>query len=142
MEKITKVVARQVFDSRGNPTVEAEIFSNNIKLKTLYSETYKKLKDKKKLIVLSDQNIQLLNLKNFIKIIHKIIKIKNKPKGNFNLPGKKTTRYEFSKLIAKKFKLDEKLIKPVKYNELRKFYLPKKLILKTNLYKLLKLWYI
>ena len=26
MSKITKVVARQVFDSRGNPTVEAEIF--------------------------------------------------------------------------------------------------------------------
>ena len=29
MSKITKVVARQVFDSRGNPTVEAEVFSNN-----------------------------------------------------------------------------------------------------------------
>ena len=30
MSKISKVVARQVFDSRGNPTVEAEVFSNNI----------------------------------------------------------------------------------------------------------------
>ena len=30
MSKITKVVARQVFDSRGNPTVEAEVFSNNL----------------------------------------------------------------------------------------------------------------
>jgi len=30
MSKITKVVARQVFDSRGNPTIEAEVFSNNI----------------------------------------------------------------------------------------------------------------
>ena len=30
MHKITKVVGRQVFDSRGNPTVEAEVFSNNI----------------------------------------------------------------------------------------------------------------
>ena len=29
MSKITKVLARQVFDSRGNPTVEAEIFSKN-----------------------------------------------------------------------------------------------------------------
>ena len=29
MSKITKVIARQVFDSRGNPTVEAEVFSNN-----------------------------------------------------------------------------------------------------------------
>jgi len=30
MSKITKVVARQVFDSRGNPTVEAEIFVKNL----------------------------------------------------------------------------------------------------------------
>ena len=30
MSKITKVVARQVFDSRGNPTIEAEVFSKNI----------------------------------------------------------------------------------------------------------------
>ncbi len=30
MSKITKVVARQVFDSRGNPTIEAEVYSNNL----------------------------------------------------------------------------------------------------------------
>ncbi len=30
MSKITKVVARQVFDSRGNPTIEAEVFSKTI----------------------------------------------------------------------------------------------------------------
>ena len=30
MSKITKVIARQVFDSRGNPTVEAEVFSKKI----------------------------------------------------------------------------------------------------------------
>ncbi len=30
MSKITKVIARQIFDSRGNPTIEAEIFSNKI----------------------------------------------------------------------------------------------------------------
>ena len=30
MAKITKVIARQVFDSRGNPTIEAEVFSNNL----------------------------------------------------------------------------------------------------------------
>ena len=30
MAKITKVKGRQVFDSRGNPTIEAEVFSNNI----------------------------------------------------------------------------------------------------------------
>ena len=30
MSKITRVIARQVFDSRGNPTIEAEVFSNEI----------------------------------------------------------------------------------------------------------------
>jgi len=30
MNKITKVVARQVFDSRGNPTIEAEVFAKNL----------------------------------------------------------------------------------------------------------------
>ena len=30
MSKISKVIARQIFDSRGNPTIEAEVFSKNI----------------------------------------------------------------------------------------------------------------
>ena len=30
MSKIKRVVARQVYDSRGNPTIEAEVFSNNL----------------------------------------------------------------------------------------------------------------
>ena len=30
MSKITKIIARQIFDSRGNPTIEAEVFSNNL----------------------------------------------------------------------------------------------------------------
>ena len=30
MSKIKKVVARQVYDSRGNPTIEAEVFVNNL----------------------------------------------------------------------------------------------------------------
>jgi len=30
MSKITKVIGRQIFDSRGNPTIEAEVFSNNL----------------------------------------------------------------------------------------------------------------
>ena len=30
MTKITKVKARQIFDSRGNPTIEAEVFCDNI----------------------------------------------------------------------------------------------------------------
>jgi len=30
MSKITKIIARQVYDSRGNPTIEADVFSKNI----------------------------------------------------------------------------------------------------------------
>ena len=30
MSKIQRVVARQVYDSRGNPTIEAEVFVNNL----------------------------------------------------------------------------------------------------------------
>ena len=35
MNKITKVHSRQVFDSRGNPTIEAEVFSKNISARAI-----------------------------------------------------------------------------------------------------------
>jgi len=35
MSKITKVIARQVFDSRGNPTIEAEVFCKEISSKAI-----------------------------------------------------------------------------------------------------------
>ena len=35
MSKITKIIGRQVFDSRGNPTIEAEVFSKNISVKAI-----------------------------------------------------------------------------------------------------------
>ncbi len=35
MIRITKVIARQVYDSRGNPTVEAEVFANNMKARAI-----------------------------------------------------------------------------------------------------------
>ena len=35
MSKITKVIARQVYDSRGNPTIEAEVFSNNMRARAI-----------------------------------------------------------------------------------------------------------
>jgi len=35
MSKISKVIARQVYDSRGNPTVEAEVFSKNISARAI-----------------------------------------------------------------------------------------------------------
>jgi len=30
MSKISKIIARQVFDSRGNPTIETEVFVKDI----------------------------------------------------------------------------------------------------------------
>ena len=35
MSKISKIKARQVFDSRGNPTIEAEVFSKNVSSKAI-----------------------------------------------------------------------------------------------------------
>ena len=35
MSKITKVIARQVYDSRGNPTIEAEVFANYMKARAI-----------------------------------------------------------------------------------------------------------
>ncbi len=35
MSIITKVIARQVYDSRGNPTIEAEVFANNMKARAI-----------------------------------------------------------------------------------------------------------
>ena len=35
MSKITKVIARQIYDSRGNPTLEAEVFANNMKARAI-----------------------------------------------------------------------------------------------------------
>ena len=74
MSKITKVIARQVFDSRGNPTIEAEIFSKNISASSICPsgastgtyEAYEK-RDKK----IKDYNGK--SVFNAIKIINNII---------------------------------------------------------------------
>ena len=55
MSKILKVKARQVFDSRGNPTVEAEVYIKNnsasaIFLQVLPQELLKLLKKEIKII--------------------------------------------------------------------------------------------
>ena len=55
MSKITKVKARQVFDSRGNPTIEAEVFTKKIALQQfvhqgLQQELMKLLKKEIKII--------------------------------------------------------------------------------------------
>ena len=35
MSKITNLIARQVYDSRGNPTIEAEVFANNMRARAI-----------------------------------------------------------------------------------------------------------
>ena len=35
MRRITKIIGRQVFDSRGNPTIEAEVFSKSTSAKAI-----------------------------------------------------------------------------------------------------------
>ena len=74
MSKISKVVARQIFDSRGNPTIEAEVFSKNISSSSICPsgastgsfEAYEK----------RDKNIKDYNGKsvfNAVKIINSVI---------------------------------------------------------------------
>ena len=115
-----------------------KIFSNKISFKTIYREIYKKLKKKKKFEVFVDQKIHLLNLEDFLFIIFKLLNKKKSIVGNFNLVGKKITRFEFSNLISKKFNLNSKFIVPIKFNKNKFPYIPKNLDLKSNLYRTIK----
>ena len=118
-----------------------KIYSNNKRLNTIYSDTYNKLRNKTKFEVFYDQKIQLLNLNDFLLIILKILKKNPKIVGTFNISGQKTTRYEFSKKIAKKFHLPTKNVVPIKIKKYPNLKLPKILILKTSLYKKIKFNY-
>ena len=80
MSKISKVIARQVFDSRGNPTIEAEVFSKNTSSSAIcpsgastgtYEAYEKRDKNNKKYLGKS--------VLNSVKLVNKIIskKIKN-----------------------------------------------------------------
>ena len=78
MNRITKIVGRQVFDSRGNPTVEAEVFSQNISAKAIcpsgastgsYEAYEKRDKNNKKYMGKSVfKTVKLINNKIFKKI--------------------------------------------------------------------------
>ena len=73
MAKITKVIGRQVFDSRGNPTIEAEVFYKNISATAICPsgastgsfEAYE-MRDKKN-NKLQDETIYLSHTENVIK---------------------------------------------------------------------------
>ncbi len=81
MSKISKVIARQVFDSRGNPTIEAEVFSKNFSSKSICPsgastgtyEAYEKrdVKDKRYLGKSVLKSVQLVNSKISKKLKHK-----------------------------------------------------------------------
>ena len=118
-----------------------KIYSNNNTLDTIYGDIYNKLKKGIKFQVFYDQKIQLLNLNDFLIIILKILKKTPKIVGTFNLVGKSITRYQFSKKIAKKFNLKTNNILPIKIKRYSNLNLPKKLVLKTNLYKKLRFDY-
>ena len=82
MSKISKVIARQVFDSRGNPTIEAEVFSNKVSSKAICPsgastgsfEAFEK-RDKNNKKYLGKSVLNSVNLIN--KIISKKLKNKN-----------------------------------------------------------------
>ncbi len=112
MSKITKVVARQVYDSRGNPTIEAEVFANNMKARAICPsgastgshEAYKKrdISNKKYLGKSVLKPVQLIN-----KIISKKLKnqnIHNQEKIDhilIKLDGtKQKTKYGANSLLA------------------------------------------
>ena len=81
MSKITKVIARQVFDSRGNPTIEAEVFCKEISSKAICPsgastgtyEAYEKrdIKNKKYLAKSVFSPVKIINFKISKKIINK-----------------------------------------------------------------------
>jgi len=82
MSKISKVIARQVFDSRGNPTIEAEVFSKNTSSSAICPsgastgtfEAYEK-RDKNNKKYLGKSVLNSVNLVN--KIISKKVKNQN-----------------------------------------------------------------
>ena len=87
MSKILKIRARQVFDSRGNPTIEAEVYSKNLSASAIcpsgastgtYEAFEKRDSNNKKYLgksVLSAVN--LVNTKISKKLKAKIFMIKN-----------------------------------------------------------------
>ena len=96
MSKITKIIARQVYDSRGNPTIEAEVFANNMRARAICPsgastgshEAYEKrdisnnnylgksvLKPVKLVNKIISKKLKNLNIHNQEKIDHTLIKL-------------------------------------------------------------------
>ena len=123
MNKITKIVGRQVFDSRGNPTVEAEVYSNNISATAIcpsgastgsYEAYEKRDKNNKKYLgksvfktvnLINDKiskKIKNQNVHNQEKIDHLLIKLDGtKQKKNLGANGILAVSIAVKKLSAK-----------------------------------------
>ena len=137
MSKITKVIARQVYDSRGNPTIEAEVFANNMKARAICPsgastgshEAYEKrdTSNKKYLGKSVFKPVQLIN-----KIISKKLKnqnIHNQEKIDYiliNLDGtKQKKKFGANALLAVSMAV-KKLSARIKKTPLYKTFLIKK----------------
>ena len=102
MSKITNVIARQVYDSRGNPTIEAEVFSNNMKARAICPsgastgthEAYEK-RD------ISNKKYLGRSVLNAVKLVNKIISKKLK---NENIHNQEKIDYILIKLDGTKQK--------------------------------------
>ena len=121
MSKITKIIARQVYDSRGNPTIEAEVFANNMRARAICPsgastgshEAYEKrdisnnnylgksvLKPVKLVNKIISKKLKNLNIHNQEKIDHTLIK----------LDGTKQKKKIWSKYIISCFNGHKKII--------------------------------
>ena len=102
MSKITNVIARQVYDSRGNPTIEAEVYSNNMKARAICPsgastgthEAYEK-RD------ISNKKYLGRSVLNAVKLVNKIISKKLK---NENIHNQEKIDYILIKLDGTKQK--------------------------------------
>ena len=137
MSKITKVIARQVFDSRGNPTIEAEVFSKNTSSSAIcpsgastgsYEAFEKRDKNNKKYLGKS--------VLNSVKLVNKIIskKLKNQNVHNqekidsllINLDGtKQKTKFGANAILSVSMAV-KKLSAKLKRIPLYKSFLVKK----------------
>ena len=102
MSKITKIVARQVFDSRGNPTIEAEVYSKKISSRAICPSgastgTYEAFEKRDK----NNQNYLGKSVFNAINLINKKI---SKKLTNLNIHDQEKIDYKLIKLDGTKLK--------------------------------------
>ena len=108
MSKILKIRARQVFDSRGNPTVEAEVYSKNLSMSAICPsgastgthEAYEK-RDKNNKRYLGTQSYIIENpaeshTEDLLKVIRRMLPIEDYEKESNNLILDVICRYLYS----------------------------------------------